>query len=947
MKVDTSLSDPQAKDMAESFVEDRLSLPLEKALESMEVIDRISDRIKAHNKSLKNLIDDFEHLKEEDFLTENENINEVNKATIENRRKQRRENYPPLELAAEITYTPTSAQSEARNGAKNKKVGKVFKDDPTGEAAIKATEDAISGKLILQDLKDEDFDFKENYEPGRNQNLQDENFDSERKFFDDFYKDLKNFEQKGTKGHKIIMSQMAKEAMSTLRRMEKTNDQEWRKKHGDTFTLKPVDVMRRLLHLRDKVEKMEDSNVTPGFLQAKNKFLQMADKHINNPDNAQLVGEARRSIAEFKEKNEHLQERIDQLKQKASKHGIELINECEKKYGGLGNVSRFYRSVVGGMQHFTKETDEQIIEDFHEMFKDNSVKAKQARAKNAEKIFKTVLEFDEKKATYNSVEELWNDKKHEDLLLLSRVLWDSQGLMEDYQNLLKDPNVDTKLNEEMFKEVKSKIQVFMGFTQISIDSGNFQNFMTDPFAIDADLNKMREMPPAELQSACLESGDPYLSGAYIFVQLINKPDLGPNETFDAAVKRKRKINGLAEISPEEREKRYKKIIGAIQNEDQLVRAISEIKQTAESHLTALNGRPKSGTNSATYTNMEKALAAIRDLKEDAEISDVKLALTQLKNASESYTAAHTGWRHPFIGNTSFGKFRVQQSRDLAEFANSQMADLVFIEPDLSQANNRLTEANQAENQAGQAGQVNQPENQPVQPNPVVQANQANQPVQVENQAGQVNQANQPENQPNPVVQAPEEKEKKKLSLNHDLDVKISDAQAKISNKATSDKELKEAYATIIVAVYIRTLPGYPNQSDNIPKKGESQVDYQLINDTCTFESLRNIMLEDTGDNGFTKWIDNMNRKNPMKLKNAALKDNGGQLFEMFAQVNATKDKKVKPQKNQTAAAKTKKKSNGNINPQNDSGIKTDDWGIMETDNKKNIKNKKLKRGPRK
>ena len=172
MKVDPSLRDPQSKNMAESYVEDRLSEPLENALESMEVIDRISDRIKAHNKSLKNLIDDFDHLKKEDFLKENENINEVNNATIENRRKQRKENYPPLELAAEITYTPTLAKSEARNGAQNKKVGKVFKHDQTGEAAIKATEDAISGKLTLQDLKDEDFDFKENYELGRNQNLQ-------------------------------------------------------------------------------------------------------------------------------------------------------------------------------------------------------------------------------------------------------------------------------------------------------------------------------------------------------------------------------------------------------------------------------------------------------------------------------------------------------------------------------------------------------------------------------------------------------------------------------------------------------------------------------------------------------------------------------------------------------------------------------------------------------
>ena len=61
MKVDPSLRDPQSKNMAESYVEDRLSEPLENALESMEVIDRISDRIKAHNKSLKNLIDDFDH----------------------------------------------------------------------------------------------------------------------------------------------------------------------------------------------------------------------------------------------------------------------------------------------------------------------------------------------------------------------------------------------------------------------------------------------------------------------------------------------------------------------------------------------------------------------------------------------------------------------------------------------------------------------------------------------------------------------------------------------------------------------------------------------------------------------------------------------------------------------------------------------------------------------
>ena len=107
-------------------------------------------------------------------------------------------------------------------------------------------------------------------------------------------------------------------------------------------------------------------------------------------------------------------------------------------------------------------------------------------------------------------------------------------------------------------------------------------------------------------------------------------------------------------------------------------AVRKMSKEAQRKLEELDSRSKGSRDSDSFTNMRNALKTIADFSKEltnigsrADKLKVDTALDNLKTTSEEYTKSHTGWRHPFSGNTDFGKDRIRKSRDFASFAVQQ------------------------------------------------------------------------------------------------------------------------------------------------------------------------------------------------------------------------------------------------------------------------------------
>ena len=506
-------------------------------------------------------------------------------------------------------------------------------------------------------------------------------------FFKEVRKDLMGLKegQAGTD----LQGTMSAKIGSTIKTIEKATDENWQKEYGEDFTIKPAAVMRRLIALREDAQEM------PSHF-GKAKLMEVTEKYITDPKNYELVKEAKQMTKESEEKNAELKKRAEEINYTSIRHTDEIGDLCSKKYPNFSSgSSRYYNHTLGGLQFLTKHTDEEIADQVHGILnKENSLEAKQLKAKTLENVFQKVLEFDESKAEYNSFKELWFDNKYKDFQIAAGAIWDSDTTLTDYAKLINDPEVDTKLDENMFKEVESKMKVFNGSAGFTLSQGTVKDALTGPYAADYDIDKIMQHSQDKIINAAAKTADPVLMGLCTIKQSATEGiGLCPGQKFGDAVELNRKQRGLEPFkSDEERKERYNEISNALKNDSpeaaeermkekkariEYKEAVRKMAEEAQTKLDELDSRPKGSKDSGTFTNMRNALKAIADfskeLKAGNKIDNLKVdeALDNLKTTSEEYTKSHTGWRHPFSGNTDFGKDRIRKSRDFASFAVQQ------------------------------------------------------------------------------------------------------------------------------------------------------------------------------------------------------------------------------------------------------------------------------------
>ena len=218
------------------------------------------------------------------------------------------------------------------------------------------------------------------------------------------------------------------------------------------------------------------------------------------------------------------------------------------------------------MQYFTKDSDETVLNDIRTLMNDPekcSAKEKQDMSRALEKYFRNVMSFDNKKLEYGSYEELWSDPKHKDLHIMAGIAMESESLLHQYADLMKDPEAKCALDENMFKEVSSKVYLLENEATVSVSSGAALKLYKNPGMADFDPQKLMRIPDETLSDMHPILCDQGFALAASLVHGAEKT-IKPKEQYLDAINKERKKLGMTMITDEkEIDDRYKDIIDAI------------------------------------------------------------------------------------------------------------------------------------------------------------------------------------------------------------------------------------------------------------------------------------------------------------------------------------------------------------------------------------------------
>ncbi len=237
----------------------------------------------------------------------------------------------------------------------------------------------------------------------------------------------------------------------------------------------------------------------------------------------------------------------------------------EKKLGGTGTL-RLYRSTVAAMQYFNKDSDEEVLNGMRTLMNKPEKappETKKKMARELEKLFKGIMQFDNNKCEFSSYEELWTDPKHKDLAIMAGIASECETLLTQYETLMRDPASNCALDEEMYKEVKSKISLLEVAAPVCVSNKIVSSIYDSTGMADFDINNLIKRDAESVSDMYEKLHD----GAFILlgslVEISGKA-IKPNEKFLNAVNKEREMLDLHPFPDEaEMNDRYKEIINKI------------------------------------------------------------------------------------------------------------------------------------------------------------------------------------------------------------------------------------------------------------------------------------------------------------------------------------------------------------------------------------------------
>ena len=328
---------------------------------------------------------------------------------------------------------------------------------------------------------------------------------------------------------------------------------------GNFFNSDGIAGIRRLMDVRAEAAK------TPKDKGAK-KIIELADRHLNDPANAAMVEKAKKINQEFAEKGKKIADLTKEVHEAAIDNGNRLMQIYdERKLGGTGTL-RFYRSTVAAMQYFNKDDDETVLKGMRTLMNNPenvSPEVKQEMARELEKFFKGVMEFDNKKCEFHKYEELWTDPKHKDLNVMTAICMECEPLIKQYQVLMNDPQAKCALDQNMFKEVKSKMGLLETELQVSLGTDFVAKMYSHPGMADFSMSQLTKATTEEAGGMYKKIKDQGFIELMTFADG-SKKTITPNQSFMSAVNKERTALGLKAFTDENvMNDRYKEIIDTI------------------------------------------------------------------------------------------------------------------------------------------------------------------------------------------------------------------------------------------------------------------------------------------------------------------------------------------------------------------------------------------------
>ena len=180
-------------------------------------------------------------------------------------------------------------------------------------------------------------------------------------------------------------------------------------------------------------------------------------------------------------------------------------------YGSGSNHSRYYKRQVNLINYFHPMSDKEAKKMYSELMVNTgmekvTVKQKNAKAKQYEKVFDLLRDFDLKKFDIKSPKDFLDPAKKDTLVLAGAILDFQTGMIEEYKEMIKDKKVKCAYNAEQFKEIEAKWEfVHVGF---SWASGIYDLDKLEKECKNVDVNAVLKMSVDEIGELTAKTKDP-------------------------------------------------------------------------------------------------------------------------------------------------------------------------------------------------------------------------------------------------------------------------------------------------------------------------------------------------------------------------------------------------------------------------------------------------------
>ena len=216
----------------------------------------------------------------------------------------------------------------------------------------------------------------------------------------------------------------------------------------------------------EKAEEKSVDDVVQGLVQD---TLGAALQELEQEEAEESLQEEKKEekIKEKQELPENAKEYYEELKRIGTGRNAELFktfryvhaSDPDSFYSDGSQESRYMSRQVGMLSYFGKLDDSNADDAFFALMVNTqkaSVRQKTLKAREYERIFEQILDFDIRKLNLKHFTDAFH-AENKDASVMTAALFDFHpSTMRDYASLLKDPAVKTSLSEDEFKEVQAK-----------------------------------------------------------------------------------------------------------------------------------------------------------------------------------------------------------------------------------------------------------------------------------------------------------------------------------------------------------------------------------------------------------------------------------------------------------------------------------------------------------